>query len=74
MNVKTFNHSVAWEESYGLSQGYSVNSTIYISGQFSHDMQGTFVGEGDFETQSRMTFENLDRVLEGFGVTRSNIA
>ncbi|WP_040213196.1 RidA family protein [Clostridium polynesiense] len=73
-NVKTYNHGVAWEEAYGLSQGYSVNGTIYISGQFSHDMKGEFVGEGDFETQTRKTLENLDRVLEGFGVTRSNIA
>ncbi|MNP78114.1 RutC family protein YjgH [compost metagenome] len=37
-------------------------------------MQGTFVGEGDFEVQTRQTLENLDRVLAGFGVTRSNIA
>ncbi|GKS13385.1 hypothetical protein YDYSY3_43850 [Paenibacillus chitinolyticus] len=38
--AKTYNHGVAWEEAFGLSQGYSVNGTIYISGQFSHDMQG----------------------------------
>jgi len=74
MNTKTYNHGVPWEESYGLTQGYSVNGTIYISGQFSHDMQGEFVGEGDFELQARQTLKNLDRVLEGFGVTRSNIA
>lgn len=72
--IKTYNHGVEWEESFGLSQGYSVNGNIYISGQFSHDMQGTFVGEGDFEAQTRQTLKNLDRVLEGFGITRSNIA
>ncbi|NRR23483.1 RidA family protein [Brevibacillus sp. MS2.2] len=71
---KTYNHGVAWEEGFGVTQGYSVNGTIYISGQFSHDMQGVFVGEGDIETQTRQTLENLDRVLAGFGVTRSNIA
>jgi enamine deaminase RidA (YjgF/YER057c/UK114 family) len=37
-------------------------------------MQGTFVGEGDIEAQTRQTLENLDRVLAGFGATRSNIA
>jgi 2-iminobutanoate/2-iminopropanoate deaminase len=74
MNSKTYNHGVMWEEAYGLSQGYSANGTIYISGQFSHNMQGEFVGEGDIEKQTLQTFENLDRVLEGFGVTRSNIA
>ncbi|ASJ56850.1 translation initiation inhibitor [Brevibacillus formosus] len=73
-NVKTYNHGVAWEEGFGVTQGFSVNGTIYISGQFSHDMQGAFVGEGDIEAQTRQTLENLDRVLEGFGVTRSNIA
>ncbi|MFB0847522.1 RidA family protein [Paenibacillus oleatilyticus] len=72
--AKTYNHGVAWEEAFGVTQGYSANGTIYISGQFSHDMQGAFVGEGDIEAQTRQTLENLDRVLAGFGVTRSNIA
>lgn len=74
MIAKTFNHGVAWEEGSGISQGYSINGTIYISGQFSHDIQSTFVGEGDIEVQTRQTLENLDRVLEGFGVTKSNLA
>jgi len=73
-NAKTYNHGVAWEETSGVTQGYSVNGTIYISGQFSHDMQGEFVGEGELEAQARQTLENLDRVLAGFGVTRSHIA
>lgn len=33
--VKTFNYGVAWEEGSGISQGYSINGTIYVSGQFS---------------------------------------
>jgi 2-iminobutanoate/2-iminopropanoate deaminase len=70
----TYNHGVEWEEAFGVSQGYSVNGTIYIAGQFSHTMQGEFVGEGDFAAQTRQTLENLDRVLAGFNVTRSNIA
>lgn len=70
----TYNHGVPWEDGFGVTQGYSVNGTIYISGQFSHDMQGAFVGEGDFEAQTRQTLENLDRVLAGFNVTKSNIA
>ncbi|MDC0713250.1 RidA family protein [Stigmatella sp. ncwal1] len=70
----TYTHGVAWEEGFGVSQGYSVNGTIYISGQFSHDMDGAFVGENDFEAQTRQTLENLDRVLAGFGVTRDHLA
>lgn len=30
--------------------------------------------QGDIEAQTRQTLENLDRVLEGFGVTKSNLA
>lgn len=69
--VKTFNHDL-WD--HGITQGYSVNGTLYISGQFSHDKEGAFVGKGDIEAQTRQTLENLDRVLEGFDVTRSNLA
>lgn len=70
-NVKTYDHGL-WD--HGITQGYSVNGTIYISGQFSHDMEGAFIGEGDIEAQTRQTLENLDRVLKGFGVTKSNLA
>jgi enamine deaminase RidA (YjgF/YER057c/UK114 family) len=70
-NVKTYNHDL-WD--HGITQGYSVNGTIYISGQFSHDTEGAFVGEGDIEAQTRQTLENLDRVLAGFSVTKSNLA
>ncbi|WP_019911751.1 RidA family protein [Paenibacillus sp. HW567] len=72
--AKIYNHGVAWEEAFSVTQGYSVNGTIYISGQFAHDMQGEFIGEGDIEAQTRQTLQNLDRVLAGFGVTKSNIA
>ena len=69
-----FSHGVPWEDAYGVSQGYGINGTIYVAGQFAHDVQGNFVGEGDFEAQMRKTLENLDRVLAGFHVTRTNIA
>ncbi|MGZ9586522.1 RidA family protein [Paenibacillus marinisediminis] len=70
-NVKTYNHGL-WD--HGITQGYSVDGTIYISGQFSHDVAGAFIGEGDIEAQTRQTLDNLDRVLAGFGVTKSNLA
>lgn len=70
-HVKTFNHDL-WD--HGISQGYSVNGTIYISGQFSHDEKGVFIGEGDIETQTRQTLKNIDRVLEEFRITKSNLA
>ncbi|BCJ93227.1 hypothetical protein acsn021_07960 [Anaerocolumna cellulosilytica] len=70
-NIKTYNHNL-WD--HGISQAYSVNGTIYISGQFSHDLEGTFIGEGDIEMQSRQTFKNIDQVLAEFGVTKYNLA
>lgn len=74
-NVTTYNHGAGSADANGLiSQGYRVNGTIYVSGQFSHDMQGAAVGEGDFAAQARQTLENLDRVLAGFNVTKSNLA
>lgn len=71
---KIYNHGVPWEDAFGVTQAHCVNGTIYISGQFSHDMQGEFVGEGDIEAQTRQSLKNLDRVLEGFGATRANLA
>ena len=68
-----YNHGVPWETEFSVTQGRRVNGTIYISGQFSHDMQGAFVGEGDFDAQARQTFANLDRVLAGFNVTRADL-
>lgn len=72
-NVSTYSHGVPQEEAAGLSAGYCVNGTIYVSGQMSHDMTGAFV-PGDIEVQTRQTLDNIDRVLAGFGVTKKNIA
>ena len=69
--IKTYNHNL-WD--HGISQAYSVNGTIYVSGQFSHDSEGEFIGEGDIEAQTRQTPKNLDRVLAEFGITKSNLA
>ncbi|MDP9894108.1 enamine deaminase RidA (YjgF/YER057c/UK114 family) [Variovorax boronicumulans] len=69
-----YSHGVPWEEAFGVGQGYSVNGTLYVSGQFSHDMQGAFVGEGDIAAQTTQTLENLDRVLAAFNVTKANLA
>lgn len=69
-----YNHGVPWEEGFSVTQGRRVGDTIYVSGQFSHDMQGEFVGEGDFEAQARKSLENLDKVLAGFDAKKSDLA
>lgn len=37
--AQIYSHGVPWEDAFSVAQGYSVNGTIYIAGQFSHDMQ-----------------------------------
>ena len=71
---RIYNHGVPWEEGFSVTQARRVDGIIYVSGQFSHDMQGQFVGEGDFEAQARKSLENLDRVLAGFDATKSDLA
>lgn len=72
--VRTYDHGTGSAGANAFSsQGYGVNGTIYVSGQYAHDMAGAFVG-GDLEAQTRLALENLDRVLAGFGVGRSNLA
>lgn len=70
-NIKTYNHNL-WD--HGISQGYSVNGTLYISGQFSHNAAGEFVGAGDIKLQTEQTLSNLDHVLQEFGITKANLA
>ncbi|MBM7116280.1 RidA family protein [Archangium primigenium] len=72
--LTTYHHGVEWEEANGVSQAYRVGGTLYIAGQFSHDMSGAFIGEGDIEAQTEQTLRNLDRVLAGFNVTRNQLA
>jgi 2-iminobutanoate/2-iminopropanoate deaminase len=70
---KTFGFGMPWESLYGYSQALQAGETLYISGQLSHDLTGSFVGAGDFELQMKTTLANLDLVLEHFGATRNQI-
>ncbi|MEK5035544.1 RidA family protein [Paenibacillus sp. FSL R7-0302] len=69
--IRTYNHTL-WD--HGISQGYLVDNTLYISGQFSHDAEGSFVGAGDIQAQMTQTLKNLDTVLQEFGATKDNLA
>jgi enamine deaminase RidA (YjgF/YER057c/UK114 family) len=65
-----------WQERYGFSQGWRVDDAktlLFIAGQIPVDEQGTVVGEGDFEAQTRRVFENMGRVLEQAGLTFDNL-
>lgn len=78
-------HGVPWERDYGYTQAVKIGNTIYVSGQFSHDAEGNFVGEapvGDdgkirdssnMEVQMRQTYKNAERILEHFGADLDNV-
>jgi len=55
-HVKTYNYDL-WD--HGISQEYSVNGMIYISGQFSHHQLGKFIGTDNIEIQTRQTLKIL---------------
>ena len=76
---------VPWEEAFGYAQAIKVGSTIYVSGQLSHDQEGQLVapalldGAGrphDFSTMERQmekTYQNAAAVLAQFGATLDDV-
>jgi 2-iminobutanoate/2-iminopropanoate deaminase len=62
-----------WETQYGYAQGVRVGDTIYLSGQVSHDDQGTILGLGDMEVQMRQAYANVQKMLTQYGVTMANV-
>jgi enamine deaminase RidA (YjgF/YER057c/UK114 family) len=78
-------HGVPWEEEYGYTQAVKVGDTIYLSGQFSHDEKGNFVGPapvGDdgrildyatMEVQMRQTYKMAEKILGHYGADLGNV-
>jgi 2-iminobutanoate/2-iminopropanoate deaminase len=59
-----------WQDRAGFSQAWRVDgasSLVFVSGQAPISGEGQLVGEGDFEAQTRLVFENLRTVLEQAG-------
>lgn len=54
-------------EAFLISQAIRVGDLVYTSGQAAIDLQGNLVGIGDFDTQARQVFANLQAVLEAAG-------
>lgn len=48
-------------------------NTLYISGQVGWDSEGNVVGKGDFETQARQAYRNLEAVLKDAGASMANL-
>jgi enamine deaminase RidA (YjgF/YER057c/UK114 family) len=74
-----------WEGEYGYAQAVKVGDTIYLSGQLSHDDQGSFVGaapldeqgrildHSNMEIQMRQTYANAKKLLGRYGATLDNV-
>ena len=71
--INSYGFGMPWEDGYKFSQAILTGSTLYVSGQLSHDMDANFVGEGDFELQVRTTFSNLDKVLRHYNARKEQI-
>jgi 2-iminobutanoate/2-iminopropanoate deaminase len=73
ISKETQSLGMPWEQEYGYAQAVKVGDTIYLSGQVSHDDQGTIVGLGDMEAQMRQAYANIQKVLAQYGATMANI-
>ena len=81
--IKTF--GMPWEKQYGYVQAVKVGDTIYVSGQLSHDDEGTVVGpaplddkgnirdHSNMEIQMRQTYANAKKILAEFGATLDDV-
>jgi enamine deaminase RidA (YjgF/YER057c/UK114 family) len=71
-------HEILKLSSVHSTVGYShvarVDNTLYIAGQVAKDIDGHLVGKGDFETQVRQVFTNLQNILDEVGGNMKNIA
>ena len=63
--VGTYSHAVRVETADG--------TWIYVSGQVALGAEGTLVGPGDMQAQTRQVFENLRAILAANGVTFADV-
>jgi enamine deaminase RidA (YjgF/YER057c/UK114 family) len=65
-----------WQERFGFSHAWRVDgaqSVVFLAGQGPVSPDGEVVGAGDFENQARLTFENLETVLEQAGASFDSV-
>ena len=58
---------------YRISPGFKVNGMLYLSGHAAISESGELVGIGDFEAQTKATFESLQRTLLAGGSDLSKV-
>ena len=62
-----------WSMPTPFSQGWRAGDLIFVGGQISADRRGRTVGPGDIATQTRNTFENIQRVLKEAGADMTDV-
>jgi enamine deaminase RidA (YjgF/YER057c/UK114 family) len=60
-------HHWDWPVPVPLSQGWRAGNLVFVGGQVSQDEQGSVIGPGEIEVQTRTTFQNIGRVLRDAG-------
>lgn len=79
------NFGVPWEAGYGYCQAVRVKDVVYVSGQLSHDSDGTLVAPAELdaarrpsnfmnmEPQMRQTYANAAALLAQLGATLDDV-
>ncbi|MEV0331051.1 RidA family protein [Micromonospora echinospora] len=49
--IDSYSRDVSGEKEFGFAQSIKVGDTIYVSGQLSHDAEGTFLYPNDLSAQ-----------------------
>ncbi|AQW49520.1 RidA family protein [Streptomyces violaceusniger] len=71
--IDSYSHNVSGEDEFGFAQAIKAGETIHVSGQLSHDEEGTFLHPGDFDAQLKQVYANFEKVLAHYGVTRNQV-
>jgi 2-iminobutanoate/2-iminopropanoate deaminase len=71
--IDSYSHGVSGEREFGFAQAIKAGETIYVSGQLSHDEEGTFIHPDDFDAQLRQVYANFEKVQAHYGVTRNQV-
>ena len=71
--IDVFHHDVPAEDDFGYSQAIKSGELIHVSGQLALGETGEFRHADDFAAQLKLTYANLDKVLDHYGATRNQV-
>lgn len=62
-----------WSMPVPFSQGWRCGDLIFVGGQISADKSGRTIAPGDIEAQTRLVFQNIEKVLNEAGATMRDV-